>query len=220
MASWQISSARACSTSPSTWRAMMRGLRPPTLGTSIESSSGIIEVRAQPCFFLIFSASPTGVRSATATSFVKCSPPTCSTAVCQSEPFSKMARSVVPPPTSTIATPSSFSSGVRHASAAAIWVSTVSTTSSPARFTQVTVFWAAVVEQVMTWTFTSSRVPVMPGGVADPVLVVHHELLGQHVEDLAVEGDGDGLGGVDHPPHVLACRSRGSCSRPRSRPAS
>ena len=29
---WQISSARACSTSPSTWRAMMRGLRPPTLG--------------------------------------------------------------------------------------------------------------------------------------------------------------------------------------------
>ena len=77
---------------------MIRGLRPPTLGTSIESSSGTIEVSAQPCFFLIFSASFTGVRSATATSFVKCSPPTCSTAVCHSEPFSKMARSVVPPP--------------------------------------------------------------------------------------------------------------------------
>ena len=110
---------------------MMRGLRPPTLGTSIESSSGTIEVSAQPCFFLIFSASLTGVRSATATSFVKCSPPTCSTAVCQSEPFSKIARSVVPPPMSTSATPSSFSSGVRHASAAASCVSTVSTHLEP-----------------------------------------------------------------------------------------
>ena len=67
--------------------AMMRGLRPPTLGTSIESSSGIIEVSAQPCFFLIFSASVTPVRRATATSFVKCSPPMGSTAVCQSEKF-------------------------------------------------------------------------------------------------------------------------------------
>ena len=57
---WQISSARAWITSPSTWRAMIRGLRPPTLGTSIESSSGTIEVSAQPCFFLIFSASFTG----------------------------------------------------------------------------------------------------------------------------------------------------------------
>ena len=183
---------------------MIRGLRPPTLGTSIESSSGTIEVSAQPCFFLIFSASFTGVRSATATSLVKCSPPTCSTAVCQSEPFSKMARSVVPPPMSTSATPSSFSSGVRQASAAAIWVSTVSMTSRPARFTQVTVFWAAVVEQVMTWTFTSRRVPVMPGGVADAVLVVHHELLGQHVQDLAVHGDGDRLGRLDRAAHVLA----------------
>ena len=45
---------------------------------------------------------------------------------------------------------------------------TVSTTSSPARFTQVTVFWAAVVEQVMTWTFTSRRVPVIPVGSPMP----------------------------------------------------
>ena len=45
---------------PRTCRAMIRGLRPPTLGTSMESSSGTIEVRAQPCFFLIFSASFTG----------------------------------------------------------------------------------------------------------------------------------------------------------------
>ena len=57
---------------------------------------------------------------------------------------------------------------MRQASAAAIWVSTVSVTSSPARFTQVMVFWAAVVEQVMMWTFTSRRVPVMPEGSPMP----------------------------------------------------
>ena len=69
---------------------------------------------------------------------------------------------------STRATPSSFSSGVRQASAALSWVRTVSVTSSPARFTQVTVFWAAVEAQVMTWTLTSSRVPVMPLGSPMP----------------------------------------------------
>ena len=47
-------------------------------------------------------------------------------------------------------------------------MSTVSITSRPARFTQVTVFWAAVEEQVMTWTFTSRRVPVMPVGSPMP----------------------------------------------------
>ncbi len=125
-------------------------------------------MRAQPCFFLILSASDTGVRRATAMSFVKCSPPTWSTAVCQSEPFSKIARSVVPPPMSTRATPSSFSSGVRQASAAASWVRTVSATSRPARFTQVTVVWATVDEQVTMWTFTSSRLPVMPVGSRMP----------------------------------------------------
>ena len=69
---------------------------------------------------------------------------------------------------STSATPSSFSSGVRQASAAASCVSTVSITSRPARFTQVTVFWAEVEEQVTTWTFTSRRVPVMPVGSPMP----------------------------------------------------
>jgi len=69
---------------------------------------------------------------------------------------------------STRATPSSFSSGVRQASAAEIWVRTVSITSSPARLTQVTVFWAAVEEQVMMWTLTSNRVPVMPVGSPMP----------------------------------------------------
>ena len=54
------------------------------------------------------------------------------------------------------------------------------------------------------WTFTSSRVPVMPVGVADAVLVVDHEVLRQHVQDLAVDRDRDGLGGVDRAPHVLA----------------
>ncbi len=47
-------------------------------------------------------------------------------------------------------------------------MSTVSVTSSPARFTQVTVFWQAVEEQVMMWTFTSRRVPVIPVGSPIP----------------------------------------------------
>ena len=41
------------------------------------------------------------------------------------------------------------------------------------------------------------------GRVADAVLVVDHELLRQHVQDLAVHRDRDRLGGVDHAAHVL-----------------
>ena len=52
-------------------RAMTRGLRPPTLATSIVSSSSTIPDNAQPHLRLIFSASGTGVRSPTAMSLVK-----------------------------------------------------------------------------------------------------------------------------------------------------
>ena len=38
--------------------------------------------------------------------------------------------------------------------------------------------------------------------LADAVLVVDDELLRDHVDDLAVHRDRDGLGGVDHPLHV------------------
>jgi len=46
-----------------TWRERTRGLRPPIVGTSIISSSPIIDASPQPNFFLIFSASGIGVRS-------------------------------------------------------------------------------------------------------------------------------------------------------------
>ena len=87
---WQISSARAPAPRRRTWRAMTAACARPRSGPR-SNLFRTIEVKAHPCFFLIFSASLTPVRRATATSFVKCSPPTCSTAVCHSEPFSKMA---------------------------------------------------------------------------------------------------------------------------------
>ena len=69
---------------------------------------------------------------------------------------------------SSRATPSSFSSGVSTASAAASWPITVSTTSRPARFTQATRFWVDVEAPVTMWTLTSSRVPVIPTGAPMP----------------------------------------------------
>ena len=50
---------------------MTRGSRPPTLATSIVSSSSTIEANAHPERRLVFSASGIGVRSPTAMSFVK-----------------------------------------------------------------------------------------------------------------------------------------------------
>ena len=76
--------------------------------------------------------------------------------------------SVVPPPMSTSATPSSFSSGVSTASAAPICSTTVSMTPTPARFTHDTRFCVAVVALVTMWTLTSSRAPVMPTGAPMP----------------------------------------------------
>ena len=52
-------------------RAITRGLRPPTLATSIVSSSSTMPESAQPHLRLIFSASGTGVRRPTAMSLVK-----------------------------------------------------------------------------------------------------------------------------------------------------
>jgi hypothetical protein len=88
--------------------------------------------------------------------------------VCHSEPFSKIAKSVVPPPTSMSATPSSFSSADSTASAEASCSRTVSRTSMPARLTQVTRFCTEGVAAVTMWTFASSLVPVIPSGEAIP----------------------------------------------------
>ena len=69
---------------------------------------------------------------------------------------------------STSATPSSFSSGVSTASAAASCSITVSTTFTPARLTHATMFCVDDTAPVTTCTLTSSRAPVMPIGAPMP----------------------------------------------------
>ena len=101
-------------------------------------------------------------------SFVKWSPPSAMAPVCHRLPRSNTAKSVVPPPMSTRATPSSFSSDVKTASAAASWPSTVAATVTPARLTQVTRFCVVEVLPVTMWTFTSRRAPVIPIGAPMP----------------------------------------------------
>ena len=76
--------------------------------------------------------------------------------------------SVVPPPMSTSATPSSFSSAVSTASLAASCSSTDSCTLTPARLTQATMFCVVVAPPVTMWTLTSRRAPVMPTGSPMP----------------------------------------------------
>ena len=44
----------------------------------------------------------------------------------------------------------------------------------------------------------------MPTGSPMPSCVVDHEVLRQHVEDLAAAGQADGPGRVDGAPHVVA----------------
>ena len=110
----------------------------------------------------------------------------------------------MPPPMSTSATPSSFSSGVSTASAAASCSITVSTTVTPARFTHATMFCVDDTAPVTTCTLTSSRAPVMPDRRADAVLLVDDEVLRQHVQNLAPGRQRHGLGRVDRPPHVVA----------------
>ena len=144
-------------------------MRPPTLATSIVSSSSTIADSAQPHRRLIFSASGIGVRSPTAMSLVKWSPPTATTPVCHRLPRSKIAKSVVPPPMSTSATPSSFSSWVSTDSARRqLLEHGVERPRRPARFTQATMFCVDEALPVTTWTLTSSRAPVMPTGAPMP----------------------------------------------------
>src|SRR5687768_11676003 len=90
------------------------------------------------------------------------------TPVCHRLPRSKIATSAVPPPMSTSATPSSFSSGVSTASAAASCSITGSATATPARLTQATMFCVDDTEPVITCTLTSRRAPVMPTGAPMP----------------------------------------------------
>ena len=76
--------------------------------------------------------------------------------------------SVVPPPTSTRHTPSSFSSSVSTAKLEASCSSTTSSTLSPQRWTHFTMFCAALSAPVTMCTLASSRTPDMPIGSRMP----------------------------------------------------
>ena len=138
------------------------------LGTSIISSSFTREAIAHPNLVLIRSASGTGVLRPIAMSLVKWLPPTGITAVCMTLPSAKIARSVVPPPMSTIATPSSRSSSVSTASLEASGCRMTPITSSPAFSTLLTRFWIAVTAPVMMCTLTRRCDPDMPVGSLIP----------------------------------------------------
>ena len=86
------------------------------------------------------------------------------TAVCRMAPPVKIAMSVVPPPMSTSATPSSFSSCVSTDMLEASGCRIRSCTSRPQRRTHLTMFWAAETAPVTMCTFTSRRTPLMPIG--------------------------------------------------------
>ena len=104
---------------------------------------------------------------------------------------------------STRQMPSSFSSGVRTASAAANCSRTSWTTSMPALFMQVTMFWVTATGAVTTWTSASRRLPIMPSGSATPSWPSTAKSRGHDVDDLVVLGDLDAPGRVDDPGHVL-----------------
>ncbi len=85
--SMKISSTRGSTISARMWRERMRGAPPPTLGTSMVSTPSTFLALAWPYCFLMRSASWVGVRSPTATSFVRWLPPSASTAVWLMAPF-------------------------------------------------------------------------------------------------------------------------------------
>ena len=166
--SWNSSSTRGSMISQRMRRLSTRGARPPTLGTSMVSSLSRLALCALPNFTLIFSASTIGVRRPTAMSLVRWLPPSGITLVCWMAPPEKIARSVVPPPMSTSATPSSFSSSASTASAEASGSSTMSATCSPVRPQHLTMFWALLTAAVTMCTFASRRTPLIPSGSRMP----------------------------------------------------
>ena len=101
-------------------------------------------------------------------SLVRWLPPSDRTAVCLMAPSTKMAMSVVPPPMSIRATPSSFSSAERTASEEASCSRTMSATSTPARLQLLMMFWALATAPVTICTLASRRTPLMPSGSLMP----------------------------------------------------
>src|SRR5262245_2530080 len=144
------------------------GGRPPMPATSTDRSAAARSASAEPQRCFRRSASANGVRSAAARSLVTCPPPTGSTAVCRMEPPWKTTIEVVPAPISTSATPSSRSSGVSTASAAASGLPRTSWTCRPARLQHLMRFCPELIKPVTMWTLASSRTPAMPTGSFTP----------------------------------------------------
>ena len=201
--SMKISSTRGSTISARMWRERTRGWPPPTLGTSMVSDLSTIEPIAQPCCFLIRSASCVGVRSPTATSFVRWLPPSEMTAVCWMEPLWNTAMSVVPPPMSTRQTPSSFSSSESVASDDASGCSTMSATLRPVRCAHFTMFCAEETAPVTMRAFASRRTPLIPTGSFTPSWSSTTYSCGRTWITSPVERDRDRLRLVDDAVDVL-----------------
>ena len=165
----RISSMRASRISTMIRCDTLRGLRSPTVGTSMMWFSLIIEASAPPYRYFSSSASCRGVRSPTDRSLVRLLPPSASSQVCLMVPLQKIARSVVPPPMSMSATPSSISSLLSTDSDEATDSSTISATASCARLQLVTTLCRAVTSAVTMCTLVTRRTPVMPSGFWMPV---------------------------------------------------
>ena len=124
--------------------------------------------------------------------------------MCQIDPFSKIARSVVPPPTSMRATPRSCSSRVSTDSGRGHLLEHRVAHLDPGAID-------AGHEVLDRGRRGGDDVDVRlqpgpghPDGLGDPALVVEDEFLGQDVQDLAVLRDRDRARGVHHPSQVLA----------------
>ena len=115
-----------------------------------------------------------------------------------------MAMSVVPPPMSTSATPSSFSSSVSTASLAASCSTTVSATvDAGAVHARHDVLRRALAAGDDVDVHLEARAGHADRR-ADAVLLVDDEVLRQHVQDLAAGRQRHGLRRIDRAPHVLA----------------
>src|SRR3989304_1524232 len=168
-----ISESRGWMISQRARRGRTRGVRSPTLNTSINSPSAAMCGEAAPARTFSFSASLIGVRRPTAMSLVMCVPPTGRMALWMRPPPTKPPMLVLPPPISATTVPSSRSAGERIASAEASGSSTNSPTSRPASWTHFT-----------TLARTGAR-PARGGG-------------GGAGDDAAAVGGGDVLAGDGH----------------------
>ncbi len=208
ISSWisvKISSARGCRISAMTCCDSRRGLRPPTVGTSI--ALVLVDQRRQRTAVLLLQPLRVGNRRAQADrqvvrevipadgqhrgvpdrSALEAAPGRSSRRRCRSARRRGPAR------------PADSTTRRRRAARARS-----RGTSMPARFAQVTRFCTEVVAAVTMCTLASSREPIEPLGRRDAALLVEDELLRQDVQDLAVLRDAHGARRVQHAPDVLA----------------